>query len=196
MTLPPDRPDRQRTRDPLGSEVRRALGKLAKCKYCYLADTDLNGVGVFAARDFRFGDVVVEDLDGDYYIDALPFDELERQGIPIDYVMQVGEDAFRVPTGTIEDFTNHSCDPNTGLRMDPRGPIAIAIRDIRTHDEITFDYSTWLSGNHLNMQCRCGAQNCRGLISSFHTLPRVLRQRYLALGVVADFALRTDRDLG
>jgi uncharacterized protein len=176
-----------------GRDVRHALGKLSKCKYCYLGDTHGNGVGVFAAREFQFGDVIVEDLDGDYFKNAVSFQELEKSDIPLDYVMQVGEDAFRIPSGTIEDFTNHSCDPNSGIRMDPRGTIALAIRNIRVHEEITFDYSTWLSGDHFNMECRCGSEQCRGFVSGFSKLPAALQKRYIGLGIVADFALRPDR---
>ena len=176
-----------------GRDVRHALRKVSKCKYCYLGDTHAKGIGVFAAREFQFGDVIVEDLDGDYFNNVVSFRELEQYNVPLDYVMQVGEDAFRIPTGTIEDFTNHSCDPNSGIQMNPRGTIAFAIRDIRIHEEITFDYSTWLNGDHFNMECRCGSDRCRGFISGFNTLPVALQQRYIRLGIVADFVLRTDR---
>jgi uncharacterized protein len=187
----PDRGGAPRQR--LGRDLRYALAKLAKCKYCYLGDTVANGVGVFAAREFQAGEVIVEDLDNDYFSDPVGFSKLVENDVPLDYVMQIGTGAFRIPTPTLEDFTNHSCDPNSGIRMDPRGPIAVAIRHIRPHEEITFDYSTWLDGEYFNMECRCGSEKCRGFVSGFGTLPAALRRRYVALGIVADFALRTAR---
>jgi hypothetical protein len=193
VTTTPDRTAGDLTVGAWGCHLRQAFRKLSKCKYCYLGDTDANGIGVFAAREFQAGEVIIEDLDGDYFSNPVSFDELLRQGIPLDYVMQIGAHAFHIPTPTIEDFTNHSCDPNSGLRMNPRGPIAVAIRRIRPHEEITFDYSTWLTGDYFNMTCRCGSEKCRGFVSGFGTLPPALRERYIALGIVADFALRIDR---
>jgi hypothetical protein len=37
------------------------------------------------------------------------------------------------------------------------------------------------------MRCLCGADNCRGIIGNFETLPDDLRKKYLALGIVGSF---------
>ena len=77
--------------DALGHSLSHAFKKLAKCKYCYLADTGSNGVGVFAAREFQAGEIITEDLDGDYFSNPVSFHELVRRGAPLDYVMQIGQ---------------------------------------------------------------------------------------------------------
>lgn len=164
------------------------LRKLRKCQYMYIADTEKCGLGVFAARRFNHGEIVMIDADGDYYEQVFTYRELLARGIGLENTLQVGPDAFKLPTGSIDDFTNHSCDPNTGIRLITRGTIILALRDIEVHEELTYDYSTYLHNPHESMTCGCGAPNCRGVIGNFETLPENLKRRYLSLGVVGDFA--------
>jgi hypothetical protein len=168
------------------------LRKLRKCQHLYLAETRECGTGVFAAREFAPGEVVMMDLDGDYYDHVLSYRELCARNIDLKYPLQVGRELFRMPSGSIDDFTNHSCDPSTGIRLYPRGTIVLAIRKIQIHDEITFDYSTYLNNPYEKILCRCRATNCRGIIGNFNTLPRNLQRYYLALGIVGDFAVEDD----
>jgi hypothetical protein len=127
------------------------------------------------------------DEDGDYFDQVVSYAELLRLGCDLGRTIQVGPDAFKLPTGTLDDFTNHSCDPNTGVRLTARGTVVVALRDIAAHEELTYDYSTYLDNPYESMVCRCGAPNCRGVIGSFATLPAELRERYIALGVVGAF---------
>ncbi len=161
--------------------------KLSKCLYLYLGETGRCGLGVFAARAFRTGDVILVDNDGDYYHKVLSYMELCRRQYSLENTFQVGIDAFKMPTGSIEDFTNHSCDPNTGIRLNEQGTIIVALRDIVAHEELTYDYSTYLNNPHETMLCRCGAAICRGVIGNFNTLPLALQTRYRALGIIGDF---------
>jgi len=165
------------------------LRKLKKCLHLYLAETADRGVGVFAAREFPRGDIIMMDFDGDYYDQVLSYQELCRRGIGLTYSLQVGRDLFRLPCGNIDDFVNHSCDPTAGVRLYPSGMIILAIQPIKIHDEITFDYATYLNNSHEQMICRCGSADCRGVIGNFSTLPADLQQRYLELGIVGDFVL-------
>jgi hypothetical protein len=94
-----------------------SLRKLRKCQHMYLAETADRGIGVFAAREFAAGDVVMMDFDGDFYDQVLTYREMCERKITLKYPLQVGRDLFRVPSGSIDDFTNHSCDPSTGIRL-------------------------------------------------------------------------------
>lgn len=165
------------------------LRKLRKCLHIYVADTGRCGLGIFAAKPFKKNEAIIVDLDGDYYEQICSYAELEQLGVSLDITLQVGFDAYKLPTGSLEDFTNHSCDPNTGIKLVPKGTIVIALRDIATHEELTYDYSTYLNNTHEVMKCMCGSENCRGLIRNFYTLPDELKQRYISLGVVGDFAM-------
>jgi uncharacterized protein len=165
-------------------QVRR---KLSKCVGIYVADTGRCGLGIFAAKPFPAGAAVMSDQDGDYYRNVVSYQELRRRGYDLDITLQVGLDAFKLPNGSLDDFTNHSCDPNTGIRLTGRGAIVLALRDIAAHEELTYDYSTYLNNSYERMRCLCGAANCRGLIGSFSTLPAELQRRYRALGIIGDF---------
>jgi len=77
---------------------------------------------------------------------------------------------------------NHSCDPDCETRI-IRGQIRIiALRDIGTGEEITYDYNfDWvLCRDH---RCRCGASGCPGYI--VRTDLRWRLRRRLARGQVA-----------
>ena len=161
--------------------------KLSKCLCIYLAQTDRCGLGVFAARATPGGAIVMLDEDGDYYRNVVTYQELRRRGYGLDITLQVGHDAYKLPNCTLDDFTNHSCDPNTGIHLTARGMRIFALRDIAAHEELTYDYSTYLNNPHERMRCLCGAANCRGVIGNFSALPPALKRRYRALGVVGDF---------
>ncbi len=56
---------------------------------------------------------------------------------------------------------NHSCQPNTAYD----GLNVIAICAITPGQELTLDYSSFLDERMEPFQCRCGAANCRGLVT-------------------------------
>jgi uncharacterized protein len=99
------------------------------------------------------------------------------------YTMQI-EERFVLGTRIGEpedtDYFNHSCSPNVGFR----GQIfLVALRAIRTGEEVTFDYAMVVSpsiGSDIAFQmiCRCGTSKCRRSITeSDWTLPD-LQRRY------------------
>jgi uncharacterized protein len=127
------------------------------------------------------------DDDGEYYRNVVSYRQLRRLSYDLDITLQVGLDAFKLPNGSLDDFTNHSCDPNTGIRLTDRGTIVLALRDIAAHEELTYDYSTYLNNPYENLPCLCRAANCRGVVGNLSILPAELRQPYQALGIVGDF---------
>ncbi len=57
---------------------------------------------------------------------------------------------------------NHSCQPNTAYE----GLNIVALRPIAKGEELTLDYASFLDEEHMEpFECRCGAPNCRGLIT-------------------------------
>lgn len=163
------------------------LRKLQKCLHIYAADTGNRGLGIFAAKQWKEGDSIIVDLDGDYYEQVVSYSELQEIGVNIGSTLQVGVDAYKLPTGSLEDFTNHSCDPNTGIKLISRGTVVVALRDIAAHEELTYDYSTYLSNPYEKMECMCGAEKCRNIVGNFATLPDHLKERYLRLDIVGGF---------
>ncbi|QJR14082.1 SET domain-containing protein [Usitatibacter palustris] len=59
-------------------------------------------------------------------------------------------------------FINHSCAPNTFMRMTPERAEFYALRNIRKGEELTVDYGR--SHHDGKLPCACGAKNCRGFI--------------------------------
>ncbi len=56
---------------------------------------------------------------------------------------------------------NHSCDANTSLD----GLNVVALRNIQRNEELTLDYSQFLDENMEPFDCKCGHENCKGLIT-------------------------------
>lgn len=74
------------------------------------------------------------------------------------------------------DFINHSCDPNAGLK----GQIfLVAMRDIVSGEEITFDYATvvseWIGMEPLT--CNCQA-SCRKKVEAHDWQRKELQEKY------------------
>ena len=168
-------------------ECEHSLRKMRKCLDLYLSRAGPLGFGVFAAKPFAGGQAVMLDLDGDFYDRVVSYRELQQSGFDLSNTLQVGMDAFKLPSGSIDDFTNHSCEPNTGIRLLPEGVSVLALRDIAAHEELTYDYSTYLNNPYERMACLCGAATCRGTIGNFKTLPEHLKTKYLTLGIVGHF---------
>lgn len=174
--------------------VEWSLRKLTKCLHLYLAETDRCGIGVFAAKPFRKGDIVVQDLDGDYYDHIYTYEQLVRLGCDlVQLALQIGDDEYLLANGILDDFMNHSCQPSAGIRLVEQGYLVIALRDIAAHEEITYDYSTYCSGSRESFSCMCHADNCRGVIGDFADLPDDLQEYYLKRDVVGKFAARPNK---
>lgn len=111
----------------------------------------ISGRGIFAAKNFRKGSVVVrwhpKDLKKDD-IAALPKRELR-------FVEKIGRKFYLMQPP--ERFMNHSCEPNTRI-----GTLCdVATRTIKKGEEITSDYS----GHEIRpFKCRCGSPKCKKIV--------------------------------
>jgi hypothetical protein len=63
---------------------------------------------------------------------------------------------------SIEWYFNHSCDGNLGFNEE--GDFATR-KNIRRGEELTYDYALAESNPDFHMECKCGASNCRGIIT-------------------------------
>lgn len=146
-----------------------------------------HGLGVFAVRPFVKGEKILEAKG-----QILDYDDFEDGSYEDQHCLQIGERTFIGSSGEIDDYVNHSCEPNAGYRIQGTQADLIAIRDIAAGEEITYDYSTTMHNDRNEMQCECGAPSCRGLIRDFQYLPSNLKSRYIGLGVVPDFIIRPE----
>lgn len=160
-------------------EPLRVLRMLRACRYLYVGDTPGQGVGVFAAKRFAAGSVLVSDEDGTLYARCTTLAEALAAGYDraVD-LFQLGPDLYLPPRGCFDDLFNHCCEPSCGWMMTPLGARFVALRDLAAGDQLTYDYSTYLIGDGEQMACACGAPSCRGVIRGFESLPPDMRAFY------------------
>jgi hypothetical protein len=90
-----------------------------------------------------------------------------------DHAVQFSETQYRMARGLAVKL-NHSCDPNCGIveRFE-----IVSIRDIKQGEELCWDYET-TEDSDWTMQCKCGSNNCRGLVGAYRNLPANMRKKY------------------
>jgi len=116
--------------------------------------SDIEGKGVFAARDFKKGEIVLDWSDS-------PILTSEQAEVPEGKkYIYYGKDK-RILVKPPARFVNHSCDPNTFIR----DFFGIAKRDIKKGEEITEDYSKE-NNPYLKIKCNCGSKNCKRIVKT------------------------------
>ncbi|MBW3005125.1 SET domain-containing protein-lysine N-methyltransferase [Candidatus Woesearchaeota archaeon] len=118
----------------------------------------IHGRGIFAARDFKKGEIVIKyDTSNTLTkeeVDKLP--EAEKR-----YVSYLGEDKYILHQPPAR-YVNHSCDANTYSD----NFADIARRDIKKGEEITADYVAEKVPGFDKVLCKCGSKNCRSVIKT------------------------------
>ena len=141
------------------------------------------GEGAFATRPLKSGELIMQFRGSIVRRADMPYPYPEND----DHYVQVGKDEYMGPSGGLDDFVNHSCDPNAGLKIDSRGVVLVAIKKINNDEEVTWDYSTTMFNDDWAMKCMCGSPICRGQIREFRYLLPDLKKRYIDLGIVPEY---------
>lgn len=159
-----------------------------KYKKFLIVKNTKNGLGVFANKNFKKGEIIFEFHGNFYSYEEIPqSEEIENHCVQIDKNLYLG------PSGDIDDFFNHSCNPNAGLKIINKNKktLLVAIKKIKKGDEITWDYSTTMDENNWEINCNCGNKNCRGRIRDFKYLPLTVQKKYLKLKIVPEYILKS-----
>lgn len=135
----------------------------------------IEGRGLFAKDTITEGEVVV--VKGGHVLTREQRDLIAAELGPVE--IQITEDLFIGPVTKREReggmmHLNHSCEPNLGLQGQV---VFVALRDIRADEELTADYAM-TDDEPYEMDCRCGAQNCRGTITGFDWRKPEIQQKY------------------
>lgn len=142
----------------------------------YVSESNL-GQSVFAKTRLEPRETI-------FYLTGRLIDFDEAVSIPQgEYSVQIGINRYIDPWSPAR-YLNHSCAPNSGFVDEIR---LIATRVILPGEEIRFDYSTTMLERCWELDCACGAPQCRGVIQDFDLLPIALQTYYLRLGIVQDF---------
>src|SRR5262245_36736983 len=137
--------------------------------------SSIMGRGLFAATEIPHGEIVC--VKGGHLLTKAEFEHYKS--IANDADLQIADDLFLSPVQEVEFedlmmFLNHSCDPNVGVQ----GQIVfVAMRDIAADEELTLDYAT-IDHDTEPMACRCGAADCRRLITGRDWQKPELQQKY------------------
>ena len=136
-----------------------------------LRNSGIHNNGLFAARDIRKGEYIIE-----YVGEKITKAESERRALEWDkhartrghglvYIFELNK-RYDID-GNVDDnpakFINHSCEPNCEA-INTRGRIwIVATRDIPQGEELGYDYGYDLE-HFLDHHCLCGKNACVGYI--------------------------------
>jgi uncharacterized protein len=132
----------------------------------------IHGRGVYAARRLKAGERIIE-----YKGERISWKEADRRPAsdPDDphhtfyFSLSDGKTVIDANVGgNAARWINHSCAPNCETEETDDGRVFVqAVRDIRTGEELNYDYSLMIDERitptlKRNYACRCGAKDCRG----------------------------------
>lgn len=141
-------------------------------KYLKVAKSKTSGDGVFATIEIPAGTPIVEPTGTIYTSETLP-DPNDPN------VLQVGPNDYLNISGHLR-YINHSCDPNCRFSVVGSRAILYSLYVIPAGAELTFDYSTTSTDTHemWKMDCTCGSNKCRKVISGYQYLEPSLLEEY------------------
>jgi len=125
------------------------------------------GYGIFATEDLAAGEVIFRGEEAAQRIVTQRYVQqnwnIKEKEIFAKYAYPLSNEVYLLwddnPGGWAPQ--NHSCNANTGYS----GLNVTALRDIRKGEELTLNYASFLDEKMEPFNCRCGAPNCRGLIT-------------------------------
>jgi SET domain-containing protein len=133
------------------------------------------GKGFFAKEDIAKDEIIA--IKNGHIVDK---EEAYRLDNEIgDFSLQISDDFYICPKTkeeikNIVIFNNHSCDPNIGMD----GQINyVAMSDIKAGEELCMDYAMAIT-NEYELECKCGSEKCRGIITGEDWKNKDLQKRY------------------
>jgi hypothetical protein len=136
----------------------------------------IHGRGLFATADIAKDEIVA--VKGGHIVDGETLRrEITPQLGPVE--IQIDDDLFIAPVTPDERelsmlYSNHSCDPNIGLR----GEITfVAMREIGAGEELTHDWAM-TDDDDYSVRCSCRSANCRGTLTGKDWQRPELQVRY------------------
>jgi uncharacterized protein len=104
-------------------------------------------------------------------------------------LLQIDSEIYLDLSGDMSLFINHSCNPNTTIKIIAKNAFLISTRAIKPNEELSYDYSVSCteSPEEWKMDCRCGEWNCRKVISGFASLDQKVRELYLKSNIAPNY---------
>ncbi|MFA5992699.1 MAG: SET domain-containing methyltransferase [Candidatus Pacearchaeota archaeon] len=150
-------------------------------KEVIIKKTGKKGKGLFANKDFKEGKLIFHHDKSK--LRKYSSDEISKMP-DNDHADYVGHGKYIIDFHPCS-YMNHSCDPNTIVKMKSILESNIyALRNIKKGEELTHDYSLTAVDQIDNkdgwmMDCNCGSKNCRKkIIGDFFKLPVSTQRKY------------------
>lgn len=141
-------------------------------------ESPINRLGVFALENISKGEMILAIDDSWIVTPELPLDESKGE---LEYHCDYLAGGKVVLMQNPERHINHSCDPNTFVKMMLEVRYVFALQPISRGEEVTYDYCINGFGDTI-WQCNCGSSRCRKTIhSDFFHLPYDRQVEYLSL---------------
>ncbi|XP_017772176.1 PREDICTED: histone-lysine N-methyltransferase ash1 [Nicrophorus vespilloides] len=133
--------------------------------------TESKGWGVRTNSAIKNGDFILE------YVGEVVSDQEFKERMASRYVHDTHHYCLHLDGGLVIDghrmggdgrFVNHSCQPNCEMqKWSVNGQFRMALfslREIKPGEELTYDYNFSLFNPAEGQECKCGSENCRGVI--------------------------------
>jgi len=153
-------------------------------KRVYFEKSTIQGYGLFALETISADSFICE-YNGELLrsrVADIREDRYIKMGFPHMYLFRISGDLIIDATmkGNKARFLNHSCHPNCRAKIVNVGKTQAisfyAIRNIKPHDEITFNYLMEFEDKDKRERCYCGAKQCLGYLN-YCDDPEIKRQR-------------------
>lgn len=133
------------------------------------------GYGVFAKSSIKKGEILT--IFGGYVIPIHEIGKLPEKLQELCY--QIHDNFFYGPVlqseVSLNEHYNHSCQSNTGFKD---SITLVAIRDIKTGEELFTDYALFITTNKFDFKCGCGLDTCRNFITGNDWKIKDLQKKY------------------
>ncbi|XP_066246011.1 histone-lysine N-methyltransferase ash1 isoform X2 [Euwallacea similis] len=133
--------------------------------------TEDKGWGVRTKEPIKQGEFILE------YVGEVVSDQEFKERMNSIYVNDTHHYCLHLDTGLVIDghrmgsygrFVNHSCQPNCEMqKWSVNGQLRMALfalRDIESYEELSYDYNFSLFNPAEGQPCKCGSEQCRGVI--------------------------------
>jgi len=150
--------------------------------YCisYKEGSDL--LGMFAGRDIRQGELIRSDEGKAVNLMSKKNAMKKFTGVQKDwfkrYAIPVNDGLYSVPSEDLEEWEplNHSCEPNVWYGENEL--TLVAMRDVKTGEELTIDYGILSSDSELEFDCECRSRGCRKRVTGSDYQKKELIEAY------------------
>lgn len=133
------------------------------------------GYGLFSKEFISRGEIV--SVSGGIIISKTQFEKFQKLGL--DYAYQISDHLFICPLNPedpSDDWRmNHCCEPNCGL---DGNIIFVAIKDIESGSELTYDYCMTESDPTYSVELSCNKKTCRKTLTGSDWKKRELQDKY------------------